>query len=326
MKWKEALLAGPGPQNRKDALVLFAKGLCMGAADLIPGVSGGTIAFISGIYEELLEAIAAVNKGLLQKIFAGDFKAAFAQVHLRFLLPLLSGIMISILSLARLMHYLINDHPVLTWGAFFGLILASIFIIWRQLDRPWARGNICFIFLGTVFAYFMVSLIPVLTPENLGFIFFCGTISIIAMILPGLSGSFLLLILGKYEFVTGALRNPLAGEHFLMLSVFSTGALSGLLGFSKFLNFLMKKYHSATMAFLTGVLIGSMKKVWPWKEILETTMVRGKLRVLRDANIWPSHFEVETLYTLLLIAMGFAAVLWMDAQSKKNNKQKKKGQ
>ncbi len=315
MSWKQAFWASPGPKNFKEAGLLFSKGALMGAADLIPGVSGGTIAFVTGIYESFLEAISSVNKNLVQNILRGEFKTALAGLHVRFLAIIFGAILLTIFTLARLMHYLMTEHTVLTWSLFFGLISASIIVVFRQLKNPFKARNLFFIGVGAIFAYICVSLIPVQTPEANWFIFLCGMISISAMILPGLSGSFLLLILGKYEYVTAAVKNPFADGQFGILLTFFLGAVTGAIGFSRILNWFLKHYRAETMAFLTGILIGSMKKVWPWKMTVESIMVRGEERILREANLMPNlNFDTGTAIGLMLL--GFALVLVLEFLSR----------
>ena len=317
--WKEAWDKTPGPVTKSDYLKLGAKGFCMGTADLIPGVSGGTIAFITGIYDHLLEAVASLDKRFFKNLLTLNIKEALSQVHVRFILPLAIGMITAILSLARLMHYLINEQPIPTWALFFGLIAASIVVVGKDLDQPRKASNLVLIALGAIFAWMMVSLIPVSTPSDWWFIYICGVIGITAMILPGLSGSFLLLILGKYEYITGAVKNPFVLDNLSILAIFLCGTISGLLGFSKILNYFMKHYRNQTMAILTGILIGSMKKVWPWKEVLETKIVRGKVRILREANILPSDMNSETVLAIVLIVVGFVVVLVMDNYGSKRN-------
>jgi putative membrane protein len=314
---KEAFLASPGPQEKRDYAVLFAKAFCMGVADLIPGVSGGTIAFITGIYEGLLDAVGSVNKKSIGAVLKGDIKTALSIVHIRFLIPLVLGMLSAIFMLARLMHYLITDHPIPTWAMFFGLIAASIIVIFKQLEDPKKWDNILSLLVGGVFAWVMVSLIPVDTPTDSWFIYLCGVIGISAMILPGLSGSFLLLILGKYEFITGAVKSPFVDGNFTILLTFVAGSLTGVAGFSRVLNWFLKHYHGQTMAFLTGILIGSMKKVWPWKEVLETKVIRGKTRILREANILPESFDNTVLLAIALCIVGFFLVIWMESRVNK---------
>jgi len=267
LTWKDAFLASPGPASLKKASALSLKGLCMGSADVIPGVSGGTIALITGIYEELLLALKSIDATWVKKILNLDLRGALAHVHVRFLLSLFVGIGIAIISLARLMNYLLHHYPVFTWSLFFGLIAASILVVSRQMGNWTGRAGISFV-AGTVVAAFIVNLIPVATPDALWFIFLCGVIAICAMILPGISGAFILLILGKYEFITATLKNPFLPQHLVIIIVFCLGCLIGLLSFSRLLNYLLKNFHQLTMAFLTGLMVGSMPKIWPWKEIL----------------------------------------------------------
>ncbi len=298
----------PGPRGARESLLLFLKGVCMGSADIVPGVSGGTIALITGIYSQLLEAIQSINIQAFRALLAFDLKGVIGTVHLRFLLLLLSGIGLALVSLARVMHFLLEQQPVPTWAFFLGLIAASLIILAGKI-RGWLGSGGFFFLLGTVGAFFLVALIPVSTPEGLWFIFLAGAIAICAMILPGISGSFLLLILGKYRFVTGALRDPLVGEHLVILLVFGAGCLVGILSFSRLLNLLLHRCHNATMGLLAGLVCGSLRKVWPWKEVLETVTIGGKTLVIREQNILPGQMDGEFWLSCALCAAGFFSVL-----------------
>ena len=308
MTWKEAFLASPGPTSVKKAGLLSLKGLCMGSADVIPGVSGGTIALITGIYEDLISALQSIDAAMVKKLFSFDLKGALARIHIRFLLSLFIGIGVAIISLARLMNFLLNHYPVLTWSLFFGLIAASILVVSRQVADWHARTGISLVG-GTAVAAFIVNLIPVTTPEALWFILLCGIIAICAMILPGISGAFILLILGKYEFITATLKNPFVPHNLMIILIFCLGCLIGLLSFSRLLNYLLTNFRSLTMAFLTGLLVGSMPKIWPWKEVLEIRIIRGKSHVIWGTNIMPETMSAEVLLALLLAVIGFIAVL-----------------
>ncbi|MGD2187624.1 MAG: DUF368 domain-containing protein [Desulfobacterales bacterium] len=308
LTWKEAFFASPGPASLKKASLLALKGLCMGSADVIPGVSGGTIALITGIYEKLILALKSIDAAWAQKILKLDLRGALAHVHVRFLLSLFVGIGIAIISLARLMNYLLHHYPVFTWSLFFGLIAASILVVSRQVGNWIGRAGISFV-AGTVIAAFIVNLIPVATPDALWFIFLCGVIAICAMILPGISGAFILLILGKYEFITATLKNPFLPPHLVIIVVFCLGCLIGLLSFSRLLNYMLKNFHQLTMAFLTGLMVGSMPKIWPWKEILETKIIRGKAHVIWGSNIMPETINTDVLFALGLAILGFIIVL-----------------
>ena len=308
LTWKDAFLASPGPASLKKASVLSLKGLCMGSADVIPGVSGGTIALITGIYEDLILALKSIDVNWVKKILNLDLKGALAHVHVRFLLTLFVGIGTAIISLARLMNYLLHHHPVFTWSLFFGLIAASILVVSRRVRNWSGRTGISFV-AGTIIAAYIVNLIPVATPDALWFIFLCGVIAICAMILPGISGAFILLILGKYEFITATLKNPFLSQHLVIIVVFCLGCLIGLLSFSRLLSYVLNKFHRLTMAFLTGLMVGSMPKIWPWKELLETKIIRGKTHVIWGSNMMPETINTEVLIALGLAILGFIIVL-----------------
>lgn len=314
ISWKEAFFNSPGPNSLKSAFLLMIKGLCMGAADTVPGVSGGTIALITGIYEDLLSAIKSANVKMVTRILSFDLKGALSELHLRFILPLFLGIAIAVLSLARLMSFLLANHAMLTWSLFFGLIAASIWVVGKQVEK-WTPGTGVSFMGGTVSAFVIVSLVPASTPETLSFVFLSGMLAICAMILPGLSGAFILLILGKYEFIIDTLKNPFLADNIQIIIVFLCGCTVGLAGFARFLKLLLMKYHSLTLAFLTGLMFGSMRKIWPWKETLETAMIHGKLRVLKERNIWPQAFDSELVFAVCLIVVGLIAVLALERLS-----------
>jgi putative membrane protein len=287
----------------------------MGSADVIPGVSGGTIALITGIYEELILALRSIDIAWVKMILNLDLKGALAHLHVRFLLSLFVGIGIAIISLARLMNYLLHHHPVFTWSLFFGLIAASILVVSRRVGYWSGRTGTSFV-AGIVIAAFIVNLIPVATPDALWFIFLCGVIAICAMILPGISGAFILLILGKYEFITATLKNPFLAEHLVIIVVFCLGCLVGLLSFARLLNYMLKNFHQLTMAFLTGLMVGSMPKIWPWKEILETKMIRGKAHVIWGSNMMPQSINTEVWVALALAILGFIIVLLIERMAR----------
>ncbi len=306
--WKEAFFVSPGPKSIREALNLAVKGLCMGSADVVPGVSGGTIALITGIYERLIAALRSIDKRAIQQLLAFDIKGVVAKVHVRFLMALFTGIVVAILSLARLMNYLLHHHPVPTWSLFFGLIAASTIMVGKHVSNWFGKAGISFL-AGIIAATIIVNLIPMQTPEALWFIFLCGIVAICAMILPGISGAFILLILGKYEYVTGALKNPFLPQNLIVIIVFCCGCAIGLLGFSRVLNFLLQKYHNLTLAFLTGLIAGSLQKIWPWKEIIQTQMIRGKEHVIWGGPVMPPAVDQAFLIAFGLATLGFIVVL-----------------
>ena len=236
------------------------KGICMGAADVIPGVSGGTIAFLMGIYSELLDSIKSINGEALKLLLSGKVAAFWKHINGNFLASLFAGILISVLSLAKLMKYLLEFHPIPLWSFFFGLILASAIYILKGLDK-WSLQNIIALLIGVGIAAFICIASPAQTPTDLWFIFICGAIAICAMILPGISGSFILLVLGKYEFIMAAVSQM----NILVLVVFAAGCAVGIISFSHFLSWLLKKFYMLTIALLSGFMVGSLLKVWPWK-------------------------------------------------------------
>ena len=311
--WKKAWMTSPGPKTFTEHAYLFFKGVGMGTADIVPGVSGGTIAFITGIYEALLTAIASINSRLVLQVLRLNLKQALAGLHLRFLVTLVCGIALAVISTSHLMHYLLTEHAVQTWSVFFGLITASILVVAHSINKRFTTFPA--LILGAILAYGITGLIPLYTPEEPWFIFFSGMIAICAMILPGLSGSFILLILGKYAFITAALRNPFNPDNLEIILIFITGCLVGILGFSRILRYGLARWHDYTLALLTGIMLGSMRKVWPWKITLESQIIRGKEHVLREENVWPL-LDFEFGIALLLMLTGFTLVMLLDKISR----------
>ncbi len=302
---------GPGPSSAKDYLILVLKGICMGIADIIPGVSGGTMAFITGIYDNLIDSIRSFNMTFFKKLLKFDVVGAIAEAHLKFLLPLLFGIVAAMVSIANIIHHLLRDYPVLVWSLFFGLIAASIIVVGKRVGE-FNFKNIAAGVAGAVFSFVLVGLIPVTTPDTLWFVFFCACISICAMILPGISGAFILLLLGKYEYITGALRNPAVPENAAVLVAFVCGCAVGISMFSRVLHYFLEKYHAITVSVLTGFMAGAMRKIWPWKEVLDSVVIRGKTHVLSEANVLPPAVDSDLAAAVLLMVAGFAVVIILE--------------
>ena len=248
-------------------IMVAVKGACMGAADVIPGVSGGTIAFIMGIYDEFVGSLASINGEALKLLLKGRFSAFWKHINGSFLLSLVAGIGISVIALAGLMQMLLSDFPIQTWAFFFGLIVASSLFIIRGISGWKLRDGLMLVF-GILLGAVICTLSPTQTPDGLWFIFLSGALAICAMILPGISGSFILLILGKYEYVLGAISGLVAGvdpgRNLLILGVFGLGAIIGILAFSRFLHWLLARWQKETMIVLAGFIIGSLVKIWPW--------------------------------------------------------------
>lgn len=253
-----------------DYIMVAVKGACMGAADVIPGVSGGTIAFITGIYDQLISSINSINGTAVKLFFSGKFKEFWKHINGTFLLSLFCGILFSVVTLAGLMQYLLESHPIQTWAFFFGLIVASSLFILRGIEG-WNLKAVIFLILGVCLGIIVCTLSPTTTPDALWFIFLSGAIAICAMILPGISGSFILLILGKYKYImeaiTGLTTGQAVGENLVILGVFAIGAVCGIIAFSRILNWLLSRYHKQTLLVLAGFIIGSLVKVWPWSNM-----------------------------------------------------------
>ena len=249
--------------------MVAVKGACMGAADVIPGVSGGTIAFITGIYDDLLASINAIDSTAVKLFFTGKFKEFWKYINGGFLASLFCGILFSVMTLAGIMQYLLEHHPIQTWAFFFGLIVASSIFILRGI-KGWNLKAVLFLVLGVILGVTVCTLSPTTTPDALWFIFISGAIAICAMILPGISGSFILLILGKYQYImsaiTGLTSGEAIGESIVVLGVFAVGAVCGILSFSRFLHWLLGRFHKETLITLAGFIIGSLVKVWPWND------------------------------------------------------------
>lgn len=266
-------------------LLVTVKGICMGAADVIPGVSGGTIAFMTGIYEELVGSINSINMTAVKLLFTGKFRQFWKHINGNFLFSLILGIVLSILSLAKLMQYLLDYQPVQTWAFFFGLIVASSIFILKGI-RGWKFKDFLMLAFGIVLGVVVCTLSPTETPDGLWFILICGAIAICAMILPGISGSFILLVLGKYKYMMDTLANIIDGKgdlmDFLTIIVFVVGAAAGIIAFSKFLHWLLKHYHRETLLVMAGFIIGSLVKVWPWSD--KKTVVMSQFPELMELN------------------------------------------
>ncbi len=311
-------------RNLLQHLVISAKGMAMGAADVVPGVSGGTIAFISGIYEELIGTIHKLNFGFFSVWKKQGFKTAWREYNLSFLLALVAGIFVSILSLAKLIEWLLENHPILVWSFFFGLIIASILHVGRQITR-WNVTAITGLILATGLSYWITILEPIGSPESTWFLFIAGFIAIIAMILPGISGAFILLLLGAYQAVIGTITQFTDGigsgnfdqvwQAFLKLVVFGVGAVIGLKVFSGVLNWMFKNHKNTVLAVLTGFMIGALNKIWPWKEVLEYRINSSGHEVpFLEKSILPAQYDgnPQVLYAIVFLVIGFLTIYLLE--------------
>jgi len=288
---------------------LFARGFCMGAADVVPGVSGGTMAFILGIYEELIESIREFGQPpLLKALVRFRFREVFTIINWKFLLAVLGGIGAAILTLAKGLEWLLENQPTIVWSFFFGLVFASVIAVSRRVKK-WRLPLWVALIAGTVFAYVLVGLVPLQTPETWWFLFLSGAVAICAMILPGISGAFILVLLGKYQYVLEAVnRRDIADIIWVVL-----GAGVGIITFAQVLGWLFKRYHDLTVAVLTGFMLGSLRKVWPWKVDVEFMTGRhGEKIPTVQHNVMPDAFTGDVMMAIALAVLGLVLVLALD--------------
>lgn len=311
-------------QQRKfiDYFIISLKGVAMGAADVVPGVSGGTIAFISGIYEELLSSISSINFANLKLLKKAGFKAAWKAINGNFLLALLSGIFISIVSLAKLITWLLENKPILVWSFFFGLVLASILFVSKQITK-WNTSAIILFIIGAVAAYYITILHPAISENSsLLFYFFAGALAICAMILPGISGSFILVLLGAYKPILKAL-DELQSKDIKLLAVVAFGAVVGILTFSKLLNWLFDHHKNNTLAVLTGFILGSLNKIWPWKETLTWRVDSHGVKIpFNEQSVSPFSYQgdPQLMMAIILLIGGFLLILLLEKLANMSNK------
>jgi putative membrane protein len=302
-------------QSRTSYLILAIKGFFMGAANVVPGVSGGTMALILGIYEELIHAIRSFNLRFLRLFAMLKIKEAISSLAWPFLLPVVVGVLAATLSLAELLSWLLFAYPIMVWSFFFGLILASVFSVGRFV-KAWKVSTFTAIALGGVGAYFLFGVIPVATPEASWFLFMCGFLAICAMILPGISGAYILVLLGKYHFTLEAVNNRDIGT----LLILTLGAAVGLLSFVRVLSWLLKRYHDLTMAVLIGLMLGSLRKIWPWKETVTTFIDNsGKEVPGLQLNVVPPQVNTEVILAFLFVFLGFFVVIGLHYWELKKN-------
>ncbi|WP_334059051.1 DUF368 domain-containing protein [Polaribacter sp. P097] len=302
----------------KDYIIISLKGMAMGAADVVPGVSGGTIAFISGIYEELLGSISNINLELFKTLKNEGFKIAWKKLNGNFLLALFTGIFISVVSLAKAIKYLLENEPILLWSFFFGLVLASIIYIAKQIKK-WNFISVLVLIIGAFVAYYITTLNPLVNENSsLLFMFIAGALAICAMILPGISGAFILVLLGAYKPILSAVSD----KDLKTIAVVGLGAIVGLLSFSKILKWLFNHYKDYTLAVLTGFIIGSLNKIWPWKETITwRTNSHGEQVPFNQQSVLPSNFDgdAQLLFAILLAFIGFALILGMEKLATQKN-------
>ncbi|MGV7107715.1 DUF368 domain-containing protein [Flavobacterium sp. U410] len=307
-----------------DYLLITLKGIAMGAADVVPGVSGGTIAFISGIYQELIDSINKINLGTLKTLKTSGIKTTWASINGNFLLALVTGIGISVLTFSKIITHLLETQPILVWSFFFGLVIASIVFIWKEITH-WKPKSILALLIGTLLSYYITIAEPTQSPESFPYLFLSGFLAIIAMILPGVSGAFILLLMGSYATVIGTinqLREGLTQMNFEILSqailklvVFALGAILGLKLFSRVLTWMFAHHKNTTLALLIGFMIGSLNKIWPWKIVLETRInSHGEVVPFIEKSILPQYFDgdAKIIGAIIMSVFGFLLIFGLE--------------
>ena len=304
----------------KDYLMLFLKGLGMGSADVVPGVSGGTIAFITGIYEELLNSIRSVNGQTIGLLFKFKIAEFWKQINGNFLAAVFGGILVAVASLSKLLKYLLEHQPIQLWSFFFGLIIASALVVSRQVTK-WSIGSIITGILGIAFGYWITTVSATSTPDATWFIFVAGMIAICAMILPGISGSFILVLLGKYKDILEALTTL----NIKTILIFMAGCVVGLLSFARLLSWTLKNFFNMTITFLIGLMIGSLNKVWPWKvNVLSSKYIdrHGETKYSLQNSVLPNDYPGESylMYAVIFAITGFLLVYLVERFAPKSEK------
>lgn len=313
-------------------LSLVFKGMAMGMAEVVPGVSGGTIAFITGIYERLIFAIKSVDFELLRLIGKGKIADAWKKIDGTFLVTLFVGMALGIGIGVFAITWLLHNEPIAIWSFFFGLILASCWVVGKDIEH-WNFRVIFALILGAVLVYYVTVAVPSTGNEALWFVFICGAVAISALLLPGLSGSFILLLLGMYTYILPKVKEVLSGnlEGLTVLAVFAVGCITGVISFSRVLTWAFKHYKNTTLAFLTGLMIGSLNKVWPWQQVLSTrenskgeevvafskSVLPGKFKSLDENFLYGTDPQLVT--AILCIVFGFGLVTAMGYFGKKSS-------
>lgn len=307
-----------------DYLLITLKGIAMGAADVVPGVSGGSIAFISGIYEELIDSINQVNLKAIKEIRKNGLKATWQNINGSFLLALATGIGISVLTFSKIITHLLETQPILVWSFFFGLVLASILFVGKEITQ-WKTKEIIAIALGAIISYYITIAQPIHSPESYPYLFLSGFLAIIAMILPGVSGAFILLLMGSYQTVIGTINQLREGitqfnwetlnQALLKLAILALGAIIGLKFFSRILKWMFTHHKNTTLAVLIGFMVGSLNKIWPWKEVLETRVnSHGKVVPFIEQSILPQYLNSDTkiIGAFIMALFGFFLIFGLE--------------
>jgi len=296
----------------KKYLILFLKGVGMGVANVIPGVSGGTIALITNIYEELVNTLRSFDRKALELLFSFKMKELAKYTNLYFLTAVFSGSIISVFTIAILFEYLFANYPVLIWSLFFGLIVASVIFVGKRVQN-WNIKSTITLILGTTIAISLSFMEPATENSNLLFVFICGIIGISGMMLPGLSGSYILILLGNYKLlmVTAVTELDIS-----LLGIFFLGSVFGLISFSHLLSWVLTRYKDATLALLTGFILGSLNIIWPWKQITKSIKINDEVKIIAYNSNLPAEIDSNTLFAIILMIVGFLLVYLLENSSK----------
>ena len=302
----------------KKYVILILKGFSMGAANVIPGVSGGTIALITGIYEELIDSLESFNIQALKLLLKGEFKTFISHINLKFLFAVFFGTALSIISLARVLEYFFKQNEQMVWSFFFGLIIASIYYVAKMINS-WNISSIVFLLVGITFATSLAFLKPLSENSSSYYLFICGIVSVASMILPGLSGSYVLILMGNYHLIMlHSVSDPFSNLNILFPVIL--GSIIGFLTLAHSISYILKKHYDSTISLLTGFIVGSLLIIWPWKVPLETILVRnGDLKVISYNWILPDFVAIENIYCFILILAGIAVVFLIEFLGKMNN-------
>lgn len=299
----------------KAYVVYFLKGMAVGIANIIPGVSGGTIALITGIFERLIHALKSIDLQAVKLLFSGKWKSFAQRTDLYFLIAVFSGALIAIVLLAKIFGFLFADYPVYIWSFFFGLILASVYFVGKAVDR-WRLSVYLFFILGTAIAILLTFLTPATQNDSFLYLVVCGMVAVCSMILPGLSGSFVLILMGNYQLVAiDAINN----RDFGVLLPVGIGVVIGLIGFSHLLSWVFKKFRDQTIAALTGFILGSLGVIWPWKTPIEQSF-GDKIKVIGYEYLWPQ-MNVEFVIAIAIMLLGIISIWLMEKNAGAKEKQ-----
>ena len=300
-------------RNLSQHIFIMLKGMAMGIAELVPGVSGGTIAFVTGIYEEFISSINNISLSTFKTLKTQGFNAFWKRLNGNFLVVLFSGMLLSILSFSKLITWLLEFHPIPIWSFFFGLVLASVIFVAKAISK-WNLATIILFSLGATIAFYITTLPPSSNTDSLPFLFLSGALAICAMVLPGISGSFILVLLGSYKTILDAVND----KDIKIIITVGLGVVFGILSFARILKWMFANYKNATLAILTGFILGSLNKIWPWKNILEVIQV-GKKEIIINENISPFAFEGDNqlVFAIITAIIGFSLIFILEKTASK---------